>query len=110
MIVSLSASILQLEESECCAFTNTIPTGGREGREEKEGGEGGRRGAREGEGVVKRKMYSMASSRKANIAILHTTKTLHMMSLYNYTDTYPIQRTCLCQFAQTQVLRVALSS
>ena len=55
MIVSLSASTLQLEESGCCDFTNTIPTGGREGREEKEGGEGGRRGAREGEGGVNRK-------------------------------------------------------
>ena len=39
MIVSLSASTLQLEESGCCDFTNTVPTGGREGREEKEEGE-----------------------------------------------------------------------
>ena len=49
MIVSLSTSIIQLGESGCCAFTNTIPTGGREGREEKEGEEGGRRGERERE-------------------------------------------------------------
>ena len=84
MIVSLSTSIIQLGESGCCAFTNTIPTGGREGREEKEGEEGGRRGGREGEGVVNRKMYHMASSRKATIAILHTTKTFSIMSLYNY--------------------------
>ena len=60
-------------------FTNTIPTGGREGREEREEGEERER-EREGRGTV------WPVGREANIAILHATNTfsiIHMMSLYN---------------------------